>query len=67
MKVKILIVVNYTIFNLLKNICDFLLFLKIVEIVIWNEIKVRQDANGNGKVDSNELLTLEQANITMAA
>ena len=33
----------------------------------WSEVKIWQDANGNGKVDSNELLTLEQANIIMAA
>ncbi len=30
----------------------------------WSEVKIWQDANGNGKVDSNELLTLEQANIS---
>lgn len=33
----------------------------------WSEVKIWQDANGNGKVDSNELLTLEQANIIIAA
>ena len=33
----------------------------------WSEVKIWQDANGNGKVDSNELLTLEQANIKIAA
>ena len=33
----------------------------------WSEVKIWQDANGNGKVDSNELITLEQANIIMAA
>ena len=30
----------------------------------WSEVKIWQDANGNGKVDSNELITLEQANIS---
>ena len=33
----------------------------------WSEVKIWQDANSNGKVDSNELLTLEQANIIMTA
>ena len=61
MKVKILIVVNYTIFNLLKNICDFLLFLKIVENVIWNEIKVRQNANDSEKADGNKLFYIRNS------
>ena len=30
----------------------------------WSEVKIWQDANGNGKVDSNELITLERANIS---
>ncbi len=30
----------------------------------WNEVKVWKDSNQNGKVDSGELLTLEQANIS---
>ena len=29
----------------------------------WNEVKVWRDANGNGVVDENELLTLEQAGV----
>ena len=30
----------------------------------WNEVKVWRDANGNGVVDENELLTLEQAGVS---
>lgn len=55
MKVKILIIINYTIFNLLKIFVIFLLFLKIVENVIWNEIKVWQNANDSEKADGNKL------------
>ena len=30
----------------------------------WNEVKVWKDANGNGRVDEGELLTLEQAGVS---
>ncbi len=30
----------------------------------WSEVKVWKDSNQNGKVDSGELLTLEQSNIS---